>query len=149
MCIALLPPLRLVLIFLAASPLGETRVLDAGGLLAAEVLAPPNVMQQRLKSQVSALWGAVRQRSIFLPTVFVFLWQASSFLSKKHTNNEMSALFGALLGSAAFSFLPFLSFYGSQVPSFQKSIQTSKCQRPLGCCQTMQHLPVVFGFFGR
>ena len=49
----------------------------AGGLLAAEVLAPPEVMKKRLASQVSALWGAVRQRSIFLPAVFVFLWQVS------------------------------------------------------------------------
>ena len=47
----------------------------AGGLLAADILAPPEVMKKRLYSQVDALWGAVRQRSIFLPAVFVFLWQ--------------------------------------------------------------------------
>ena len=52
-------------------------VIDIGGLLAAEILAPPAVMKRRLATQVQALWGAVRQRSIFLPAVFVFLWQVS------------------------------------------------------------------------
>ena len=50
----------------------------AGGLLAASILAPPEMMKKRLYSQVTALWGAVRQRSIFLPAVFVFLWQVRS-----------------------------------------------------------------------
>lgn len=55
----------------------------AGGLLAAEVLAPPEVMKKRLATQVNALWGAIRQRSIFLPAVFVFLWQVG-ILQKRH-----------------------------------------------------------------
>jgi hypothetical protein len=32
---------------------------------------------QQLLSQGSALWGAVKQKHILLPTVFVFLWQVS------------------------------------------------------------------------
>lgn len=49
----------------------------AGGLLAADLLAPPELMMKRLYSQANALWGAVQQRSILLPAIFVFLWQAS------------------------------------------------------------------------
>lgn len=56
---------------------GEQDEAESGGLLATEVLAPPGVMKKRLASQVNALWGAIRQRSIFLPAVFVFLWQAT------------------------------------------------------------------------
>jgi hypothetical protein len=33
---------------------------------------------QQLLSQGSALWGAVKQKHILLPTVFVFLWQVKS-----------------------------------------------------------------------
>ena len=32
-------------------------------------------VQKRLVNQVQMLWGAVSQRSILLPAVFVFLWQ--------------------------------------------------------------------------
>jgi hypothetical protein len=32
---------------------------------------------ERLGAQTRGLWGAVRQRGILLPTLFVFLWQAS------------------------------------------------------------------------
>lgn len=36
---------------------------------------------QQLLSQGSALWGAVKQKHILLPTVFVFLWQVRSSCS--------------------------------------------------------------------
>lgn len=49
----------------------------AGGLLATTSFVQPAVIQQRLSTQVQALWGAIRQRSIFLPAIFVFLWQVS------------------------------------------------------------------------
>jgi len=64
-------------------------VTGAGGLLATEVLAPPEVMKKRLASQVNALWGAIRQRSIFLPAVFVFLWQVGT-LQQKHCMSVVS-----------------------------------------------------------
>ncbi|KAL3141007.1 hypothetical protein ABBQ32_005521 [Trebouxia sp. C0010 RCD-2024] len=50
---------------------------ESGRLLAADLLAPPEFMMKRLYSQAHALWGAVQQRSIFLPAIFVFLWQAT------------------------------------------------------------------------
>jgi len=40
-------------------------------------------MKKRLATQVNALWGAIRQRSIFLPAVFVFLWQVGT-LQQRH-----------------------------------------------------------------
>ena len=66
----------------------------AGGLLAAEVLAPPEVMKKRLATQVNALWGAVRQRSIFLPAVFVFLWQV-----RGHETDLVSLIYSRALAA--------------------------------------------------
>lgn len=48
---------------------------DGGGLVAAGP-PPPQLFAQML-SQGQALWGAVRRRDILLPTIFVFLWQAT------------------------------------------------------------------------
>ena len=63
----------------------------AGGLLAADFLAPAEVMRKRLYSQVSALWGAVQQRSILLPAIFVFLWQASLPKLVSHLDSHASS----------------------------------------------------------
>ena len=35
------------------------------------------VIGEQLKEQSYALWGAVNQRGILLPALFVFLWQAT------------------------------------------------------------------------
>ena len=37
---------------------------------------PAAALWGRLLVQLEALWGAINQRSILLPAVFVFLWQA-------------------------------------------------------------------------
>ena len=35
-----------------------------------------------LRAQVEALWGAINQRGILLPAVFVFLWQVLRSVSE-------------------------------------------------------------------
>ncbi|MEM8640905.1 MAG: folate/biopterin family MFS transporter [Cyanobacteria bacterium P01_G01_bin.54] len=53
-------------------------VAAAAGLVAEEPVSTSTRNQTpRLRHQLKTLWSAVRQKSIWLPTVFIFLWQAT------------------------------------------------------------------------
>ncbi|MEB3311275.1 MAG: folate/biopterin family MFS transporter [Snowella sp.] len=54
-------------------------VIMAAGFIAEEKLSPflSSTETTQTKAQISQLWNAIKQKSIFLPTLFIFLWQAT------------------------------------------------------------------------
>lgn len=51
----------------------EQRVLSPAR---GQILAGPSFLESS-KENIIELWGAVRQPNVFLPTIFIFLWQAT------------------------------------------------------------------------
>lgn len=70
-------------------------------LARAQIVGGPSFLESSKKNIVE-LWGAVRQPNVFLPTIFIFLWQA--------TPHSESAMF--YFTYAQFSFIiHYLAFY--------------------------------------
>ncbi len=63
----------------AAAAGGGGAAASSFAIEAAASSPPPALaaLSARVRSQGAALWGAVKQKDILLPTVFVFLWQAT------------------------------------------------------------------------
>jgi len=84
-----------------------------------------------VKDQMHSLWGAVRQKSIWLPTLFLFLWQAtptaesaffyfttnelgfsSEFLGRVRLVTSLASLVGIWMFQRFFKAVPFRQIFG-------------------------------------